>query len=404
MNLVLFTHPEFLASQSMPRFAQGLARAYRERGHSVSLRSARARVRAAVGAAHPTLAKWGGYVDQYLLFPREARQLLKQDPADTLYVFCDQALGPWVPLVAHRPHVVHCHDLLALRSALGEFAQENRTGLTGQLYQRFIRRGFGQARHFISVSERSRADLHAFGRVKPVTSEVVLNGLNYPYAPMAPEAADQVLKAAQLPTAHKGIVLHISGGQWYKNVEGVLLGYARYARDHEEPLPLWLVGVPQQHPAVRAILPSLPRAAQVLFFYGLSNATLQAVYSRARVLLFPSHAEGFGWPIVEAQACGCPVITTADAPMNEVGGPHSVYLPRLKPQDDRQPWAAQAAQAMGELLLAGVDEQAARSAACVQWAARFSADRAIDRNLAIYEKALAWELAQRPQTAALAER
>jgi glycosyltransferase involved in cell wall biosynthesis len=403
MNLVLFTHPEFLASQSMPRFAQSLASAYRERGHAVCLRSPRPRVRAAVGAVPPVLAKWAGYIDQYLLFPRQVRQQLKQDPANTLYVFCDQALGPWVPMVAHRPHVVHCHDLLALRCALGQFAHENRTGLTGRIYQRFIRRGFAQARHFISVSERSRADLHAFGGVNPATSEVVLNGLNYPYVPMPPDAANHLLQDAQLPAAPRGMALHISGGQWYKNIEGVLLMYARYARDHEEPLPLWLVGVPQDHPAVKALLPELPRAAQVLFFYGLSNVTLQALYSRARVLLFPSHAEGFGWPIVEAQACGCPVVTTADSPMTEVGGPHSVYVPRLKPQDDRQAWAATAAQAVGKLLGASADERAVRSTACVQWAARFSADLAIDRYLAVYQQALAWEQARNATTATLAQ-
>ena len=113
-------------------------------------------------AGEGRLAKWAGYVDQYLLFPRALRRAMRHDAAGTLYVFCDQALGPWLPAVLPRPHVVHCHDLLALRSALGDIA-EHATSPTGRVYQRYIRRGFRRARHFISISERSRDDLHRHG-------------------------------------------------------------------------------------------------------------------------------------------------------------------------------------------------------------------------------------------------
>lgn len=52
----------------------------------------------------------------------------------------------------------------------------------------------------------------------------------------------------------------------------------------------------------------------------MTSEELQSLYSHALALIFPSLEEGFGWPIVEAQACGCPVITTARPPMNEVAG------------------------------------------------------------------------------------
>ena len=51
-----------------------------------------------------------------------------------------------------------------------------------------------------------------------------------------------------------------------------------------------------------------------------------ARFTRGRnCLFFPSLAEGFGWPIIEAQACGCRVLTSGAAPMNEVGGDAAFY-------------------------------------------------------------------------------
>ena len=128
----------------------------------------------------PLLKKWLGYLDQYLVFPLQVRVRLRRTDERTLFVFADQALGPWVPLVADRPHVIHVHDLMALRSALGEF-KENPTRWTGRRYQAMIRRGFARGQHFISVSENTRADLHRFLAGSQRSSEVVYNGLNYPF-------------------------------------------------------------------------------------------------------------------------------------------------------------------------------------------------------------------------------
>jgi glycosyltransferase involved in cell wall biosynthesis len=126
---------------------------------------------------------------------------------------------------------------------------------------------------------------------------------------------------------------------------------------------------------------------------GINNAVLEALYSVAGALLFPSLAEGFGWPIAEGLACGCPVITTGEAPMNEVGGPHAHYLPRLASRDDLPAWAEQGA----ELLCKVLDRSAAqRELACsegVAWTKRFHTGQAIERYLDIYAAVLSSELA-----------
>jgi glycosyltransferase involved in cell wall biosynthesis len=384
MRIVLFCHPAFLPSHSMARFAGMLAAAYRSRGHRVDLWAPAPRVRAWVPEGR--WSKWAGYIDQYLLFPLWVRAAVRREPKETLYVLCDQALGPWVPYVRHLPHVVHCHDLLALRSALGDVA-ENRPPLTGKVYQRYIRWGFRQARHFISVSCNTRDELHVFGKVRAVTSEVVYNGLSHAFAPIAAGDALRVLTSAGLPADERGMLLHVGGGQWYKNTSGLIRLYAQYAARRPDALPLWLVSPPPDA-AVRAALQNVPDNGRVLFFGGWDNRVLQAAYSHARAFLFPSLAEGFGWPIIEAQACGCPVLTTDAPPMSEIGGPAARYLPRLRIGDDVQAWASHGAQVLGELLAMDKQQRERVAAQGIAWSQRFVAEAAIDAYLQIYQRVL----------------
>ncbi len=384
MNIILFSHPVFMQSQSMPRFARMLESAYIAHGHQVSMWAPQAYFYKFFSTG--CLSKWAGYIDEFIIFPLWARLNLSKQPANTLFVFCDQALGPWVPLVKNRPHVVHVHDLLALRSALG-LLPEHPTSSTGKIYQRYIRWGFRQAKNFISVSNKSREDLHALGKVAPILSEVVYNGLNYPYYPIAIDEAKQILKAAGLPEAEEGMLFHLSGYQWYKNVPGIIHIYAHYAKTCEKPLPLWLVG-PHVDAQLQLALDAVPSQGQVLFFYGLDNRVLQAVYSLSRAFIFPSLEEGFGWPIIEAQACACPVITTDSAPMNEIGGPSARYIPRLQADDDVQAWAANGADVLGTLLALDEVARTQLAAQALAWAKGFDADSAIEAYLSIYRQVI----------------
>jgi glycosyltransferase involved in cell wall biosynthesis len=384
MKIVLFCHPGFRASQSMPRFVRMLQASYQDRGHEVEIWTPQPNVFKWVRGGR--FAKWGGYIDEYLLFPRWVRKALKNASSDTLFVFCDQALGPWVPLVADRPHVVHVHDLLALRSALGDVS-ENPTSITGRIYQRYIRRGYRKARHFISISRNTRADLHRFGGVSATTSEVVYNGLNFPYSPLKETDSRAIMSSAGLPIPASGMLLHVGGGQWYKNLNGVIALYAQYAAQVRAPLPLWCISPPPSA-AVRSAIARVPEAGKVVFFSNLDSLTLHAVYSAACALLFPSLAEGFGWPIIEALACGCPVLTTDAPPMNEVGGDVADYLPLLKAKDEMNTWAANGARQLMGILARGPEERAQRAARGVAWSARFSVDIAIDAYLAVYKSVL----------------
>ena len=368
----------------MPRFTNMLQTAYSARGHETQVWAPQPRFFKCVPTGR--LSKWAGYIDQYILFPIWVSIQLKRQPAETLFVFSDQALGPWVPLVKNRPHVVHVHDLLALRSALG-LVPENPTSWTGRIYQRYIRHGFQHAKHFISISRKTRDDLHEFGLVTPITSEVVYNGLNYSFAPMDANIAFDLLTSFGLPAQRCGMLLHVSNSQWYKNFPGVIRLYAEYAKSAVNPLPLWCIS-PAPSAKVQKLLAEVPIQGKVLFFQNIDNQGLIAAYSSAKVFLMPSLAEGFGWPIIEAQACGCPVITTDAAPMNEIGGIAATYVPLLRNTDNVGIWAKDCANRLSELIDMAVDQRQHLIDQGIKHAASFSAEGAITSYLEIYTKVL----------------
>ncbi|EOM1465677.1 hypothetical protein ACNCTC_004946, partial [Escherichia coli] len=94
MHIVVFTHPQFLDSTSMPRFARMIIEGMNARGHVVETWTAKPYF---FNIPLPrSIKKWLGYIDQYIIFPLSVYfRLPKYKKDKTLFVFADQALGPW---------------------------------------------------------------------------------------------------------------------------------------------------------------------------------------------------------------------------------------------------------------------------------------------------------------------
>ena len=97
----------------------------------------------------------------------------------------------------------------------------------------------------------------------------------------------------------------------------------------------------------------------------------------AEALIFPSLEEGFGWPVLEAQACGCAVFATGRAPMTELGGDAAVYF---DPGD-----VEGAARAIAE----GLQGREAMVAAGLENVRRFNVGAMIDGYVDAYQKVIA---------------
>lgn len=375
----------------MPRFAAMLESGYTSLGYTVDTLSPSPYFYR-LSRWLPKAAKWLGYLDQYLLFPLKVKaRLMFNTPSNTVFVFCDQALGPWVPLVSRHPHVIHVHDLLALKSALGR-EQINKTGWSGKIYQRYIRRGFEKGKYFISISNKTKADLEDLSNIKPTLSEVVFNGLNYPYTRMSEELIHEKFIQGNLNLNYKGYLFNIGGNQWYKNRTGLLHLYKHYVRKCEEPLCLVIVG-PAANEKEQKILEEITltnKAANVLFLKDIDNILLNALYSGAKCLIFPSHEEGFGWPIIEAQAAGTCVLTTNSAPMNEIAGEHSLFLSSTYKfrNNNIDRWAKENVDILLNFLNLSESERKALEKRGYQWSINFRKSNTLKNYLSIYKKAI----------------
>jgi len=343
MTIVFFSNPDFFGAEkmpqfmSMPRFTSMLAEGMTERGHRVKIWSP--------GSAFfnmpvkGPLKKWLGYIDQYVVFPAAVKRRMKECPEDTLFVFTDQAQGPWIKLVEKRRHVMHCHDFLAQFSALGKIP-EFKTSWTGKKYQQFIRNGYFKARNFISVSHKTHSDLVELIGDKASKSAVVYNGLDKSYKQQDQVKSRTILGNKTGVDLSQGFLMHIGGNQWYKNRIGVVEIYNAW-RDLGNTLPLLMIGAAPSEDLAQ-LISSSSYTKDIHAISGLSDLYVRHAYCAASLFLFPSLAEGFGWPIAEAMASGCPVLTTGEAPMNEVAGDAGFFIPRRSAESPER-WAKDAA-------------------------------------------------------------
>ncbi len=305
--------------ESMLRFAELMHRELTALGHTVKLLQPQpTAVRLKPGN------KWLGYVDKFLLFPATLKRHLGR--YDLVHI-CDHSNAMYVKHLGAEPHVVTCHDVLAIKSALGEILQ-NPVSSTGRYFQSLILAGLRRARYTVCDSEASRTDLLRVTGNPPASATVVYLSLNYPYVVMPRAEALARLDALSFD-ARLPFFVHVGASVWYKN-KLALLEIFRQLRLTQPDARLLTIGN-ELDPACQAYIAQHDLGPHIHRLSGISNEDLNAVYSLAQALIFPSLQEGFGWPVLEAQACGCPVFATNRAPMTELGGTAAIYFDPAEP-------------------------------------------------------------------------
>ena len=316
------------------------------------------------------IAKWLGYVDKFIFFPRQLRKKLAEHPA--LLHICDHSNAMYTRWSNSLPVVVTCHDLLAVRGALGE-ETNCPASFTGKFLQRWIVRGLRRAKVIACVSQATLRDVRrlvARNEISP-RLEVVTLGLNYPYRKLPrSEAAARLAQVAHVDLS-RPFVLHVGSNALRKNREGVLRIFAT-TKDKWNG-QLIFAGDPLE-PALRSLGEHFHVIDRVVEVLTPESELLEALYNCATAFIYPSRFEGFGWPVIEAQACGCPVICSNAGPLPEVVGESAM----MHPAEDEKAFAADI------LRLNDAAERERASAKSLRNAERFSTPGMIERYIDIY--------------------
>jgi glycosyltransferase involved in cell wall biosynthesis len=236
-----------------------------------------------------------------------------------------------LPLATRRPAVVTVHDLSFLR--LPElFPPYKRAYLTA-----LCRASVARAQQIIAVSRQTADDLAQIWGVDEERLLVAPNGVDRRFVPTTPVEAGRFRQERGLPERYW---LYLGTLEPRKNLAVLLDAYARWRQSTpaSEALPHLVLagGKGWYYETIFAQVAALGLGEFVHFPGYIAEAELPNWYQAAELFLYPSRYEGFGLPVVEAMACGTPVICSNAPGVREVAGDAAMQLA----PDDLQAWEA----------------------------------------------------------------
>jgi len=260
--------------------------------------------------------KWIGYVDKFIIFPKSLKKFVRFSNPSPLIHVCDHSNSMYLKTLEKNQTVLTCHDLIAIRSASGEFFNQH-TKYLGQLLQRLIKRNIPMADKVVCVSNSTKEDLC---RIYPKIDEktrVVYSSFSKKFNVIDQNISSISLEKKQIDFSLP-FLLHVGNNAWYKNRSGVIEIYKRFLEKFKKfDLNLVLVG-PELDESQKSYLENHSLSTKVQCLNDVDHLTLEALYNLAEAFLFPSRYEGFGWPPLEAQCCGCPVVASNEGSLREV--------------------------------------------------------------------------------------
>ena len=235
-----------------------------------------------------------------------------------------------------------------------------------------------QSARILTVSEFSRRDIVSTLGVPPERISVTYNGVHGRFKPVDPDAAAPVL--ARWGLTFGSYILSVGTREPRKNLLSLIEAFKRLPKRLRCQRPLVLVGAKGWlHESCESQLDALERAGEAARLDYVPLETLPALYSGAAGFAYLSVYEGFGLPVLEAVACGVPVLTSADTAMAEIVGDIAILVDPLDPDA--------CAAGVQRLLDDGINRSRARSDG-PQLARPYTWQRTADQTVAAYALAM----------------
>ena len=278
------------------------------------------------------LRKWAAYVDKYLLFPKKLKRNLisRKDPLHLIHI-TDHSNAIYLPKISRitqAKKIITCHDLIAIRSANGDFAQAPKTSKTGIHLQNWISKSIRLADYYACDSRQTLEDLNRLIPLSKEKSSIFHLGTE---TDLSTTNSHKKIISKLLPfDPHStNFLFHVGSAAWYKNRKAVFRSFINaHTNLAYKELKLILVGPePQKEELDKQLsnwIKSHPNA--IFSLENLPDIILTELYKHAKALVFPSFIEGFGWPPLEAAIRGCPVITTLTGAIADLLGNYAKYV------------------------------------------------------------------------------
>jgi len=267
----------------------------------------------------PPEATFPGAETRVIPFPRMWTHLrlsweMLRVPPDVLFVPAHV-----LPLIRPRLSLVTVHDLGFLR-----FPQAH--PVCQRLYLLLSTRwNVRVASHVIADSVATKQDITRYYRVDPDKVSVVYPGVDETLSPVQNQASiDQVKRRYGINGRY---LLYLGTLQPRKNLSRLVKAFAEILPDVDQDMKLVLAGKPGWLTGdLFEQIDRLELEQRVVLPGYIANQDKAAILSGAQAFVFPSLYEGFGLPVLEAQACGCPVITSTTSSLTEVAGSSALLV------------------------------------------------------------------------------
>ncbi|MEH2246189.1 glycosyltransferase family 4 protein [Nostoc sp.] len=213
---------------------------------------------------------------------------------------------PEAPIYTNCRFVVMSHDLIPLRFP------KHFSRLTSY-HRYYVPQVLNQAQHIICNSSATARDIIDFYQIP--TSKITPIPLAHDRTHFCP---------LNLPT--RNYFLYIGRQDTYKNLQRLITAFAALSNSNE--YELWLAGPTdlRHTPVLQVQVEKLGITNRVKFLNYIPYSELPKIINQAIALVFPSLWEGFGLPVLEAMACGTPVITSNLSSLPEVAGDAAILI------------------------------------------------------------------------------
>jgi glycosyltransferase involved in cell wall biosynthesis len=257
--------------------------------------------------------------ERFWRFPQEVRQ----QPSDIFHIIdhSDAHIVRWLKQIG-KPVVVTCHDVINILYP-DNLKGSVRLPFVSDLLGRYSIESMEHADAIVAVSSETAKNIHQILNVETHRINVIPNAVDSLFYPRSEREAQKFRQQLNVP-ADTFCLLNVGGNHPRKNITAILKAL-QLLKQRGFAVQLWKVSDDFTDEDKHFIQANFLEDAIVYLGY-VDKSTLIDIYNAANVLVAPSLHEGFGITLLEAMACGTPVITSNTSAMPEVVGDAGILV------------------------------------------------------------------------------